>query len=94
MPVKNRKTPRNGVKVFGRYIVQDPRICHGAMTFRGTRIFVDTVLEQVARGMDWESIVDQWEGHVSKEAIAEAVRLAHEALRHGRVDPVVIAAPE
>lgn len=24
----------------GEYIVADPRICHGALTFKGTRIFV------------------------------------------------------
>ena len=65
---------------LGRYIVADPKICHGKLTFRGTRIFVADVLEQVARGLDWESITDSWGGTVSKEAIAEAVQLAREAL--------------
>ena len=37
------------VKIFGRYIVADPRICHGQLTFRGTRVLVDIVLAQVAR---------------------------------------------
>lgn len=37
------------------------------------------VLEQVSAGMAWETIVDEWRGKVSKEAIAEAVRLASEA---------------
>ena len=63
-------------KVIGRYIVADPKVCHGQLTFRGTRIFVADVLEQVASGMAWESIVDEWGGKVCKEAIAEAVRLA------------------
>lgn len=67
-------------KVLGRYVVADPAICHGQLTFRGTRIFVADVLEQVARGMAWESIADEWRGAVSEEAIAEAVRLAREAL--------------
>lgn len=66
--------------VLGRYIVADPEICHGKLTFRGTRIFVADVLEQVARGMAWETIVEQWRGSVSEDAIAEAVRLAREAL--------------
>jgi uncharacterized protein (DUF433 family) len=66
--------------VLSRYIVADPRICHGKLTFRGTRIFVADVLEQVARGMDWESIVEQWHGSISEEAITDAVRLAREAL--------------
>ena len=36
--------------VLGRYIVADPKICHGKLTFRGTRIFVAHVLDQVAAG--------------------------------------------
>jgi uncharacterized protein (DUF433 family) len=66
--------------VLGRYIVADPKICHGKLTFRGTRIFVAHVLEQVAEGMDFESISESWRGSVSHEAIEEAVRLAREAL--------------
>jgi len=68
------------VKVFGRYIVADSRICHGQLTFRGTRVFVADVLEQVASGEDWHAIVNEWEGTVSIEAIAEAVQLARDAL--------------
>ena len=67
-------------KVLGRYIVIDPHICHGKPTFRGTRIMVWQVLEQVASGMAWEAIVEEWRGSVPKEAIAEAVRLAMQAL--------------
>src|SRR6266508_6077020 len=70
-------------KILGRYIVMDPRICHGKPTFRGTRIFVASVLEQAARGMDWESIEESWGGSVTHEAIAEAVDLARQAfLKH------------
>ena len=60
---------------LGRFIVKDPDICHGQPTFRGTRILVADVLEQVATGMDWEAIIHEWRGSVSKEAIVEAVRL-------------------
>ena len=65
----------------GRFIVDDPQICHGEPTFRGTRILVRDVLEQVAMGLDWENICQQWRGAINEEAIAEAVRLAGEALR-------------
>ena len=68
-------------KVVGRYIVADPKICHGQPTFRGTRILVTDVLEQVAAGMAWSSIVEEWRGGISEEAIAEAVRLAKETFR-------------
>ncbi len=66
-------------KLLGRYIVTDPQICHGQPTFRGTRIMVTQVLEQVASGMAWEAIVEEWRGSVSTEAIADAVRLAMQA---------------
>jgi uncharacterized protein (DUF433 family) len=60
---------------LGRYIVADPKICHGKPTFRGTRIMVSQVLELVALGMDWESITERW-GGITTEAIAEAVQLS------------------
>ena len=66
-------------KMVGRYIVTDPKICHGKPTFRGTRIMVSQILEQVARGMAWQTIEEEWHGKVSREAIAEAVRLANQA---------------
>jgi uncharacterized protein (DUF433 family) len=68
------------IESLGRYIVADSTICHGEPTFRGTRILVADVLEQVANGMAGEAIIEEWRGALTKEAIAEAVRLAREAL--------------
>lgn len=65
---------------LGRHIVSDREICHGQPTFRGTRVLVADVLEQIAEGMAWETIVQEWHGSLSKEAIAEAVHLASRAL--------------
>ncbi len=65
--------------MLGRYIVVDPKICHGKPTFRGTRIMVADVLEMVASGMAWETIVEEWNGHINDEAITEAVGLARHA---------------
>ncbi|MBI3408396.1 MAG: DUF433 domain-containing protein [Planctomycetes bacterium] len=67
-------------KRLGRYIVVDSDICHGQPTFRGTRVLVHDVLEQVAQGLPWETISEQWRGAVRRPAIAEAVRLAGKAL--------------
>jgi len=68
---------------IGRHIVSDSRICHGKPTFRGTRILVADVLEQVAEGMSWEAIIEDWDGKITKECIQEAVQLAsHALLRH------------
>ena len=63
-------------KFVGRYIVTDPEICHGKPTFRGTRILVADVLDQIADGLAWETIIEEWRGSVCNEAIAEAVRLS------------------
>ncbi|HZR98712.1 MAG TPA: DUF433 domain-containing protein [Chloroflexota bacterium] len=62
------------------YVVADPKICHGQLTFRGTRILVSQVLDEVASGRSWEGIIDDWGGAISKEAISDAVRLARRVL--------------
>ena len=54
-------------KTLGRYIVADPTICHGEPTFRGTRIMIADMREQVESGMAWGAIV-------------EVVRMAREVL--------------
>ena len=68
------------IQPIGRYIVSDPKICHGKPTFRGTRVLVSDVLEQVASGMAWETIIMEWNNSITKEAIREAVQLASQAL--------------
>ena len=68
-----------GYKLFGRYIVSDPDICHGKPTFRGTRILVADVLEQVGEGLAWETIIEEWRCSITKESIAEAIRLSRQA---------------
>src|SRR5438094_10193673 len=65
---------------LGEYIVADPEICHGQLTFKGTRILVKSVLYYVAKGKDWDWISAECFGRVSREAIAEAVQLASQAL--------------
>jgi uncharacterized protein (DUF433 family) len=64
----------------GRHVVIDPEIHHGEITFRGTRVPVASVLDDVADGTDWDTIVEQWHGSITREAIGEAVRLAADAL--------------
>ncbi|MCX6628401.1 MAG: DUF433 domain-containing protein [Candidatus Solibacter sp.] len=81
LTVAKREQHRIGKRMIGRYVVADPAICHGQPTFRGTRILVADVMEQVAGGIAWETIVEEWRGHVSADAISEAVRLASQAFR-------------
>jgi uncharacterized protein (DUF433 family) len=66
-------------KLLGRYIVADPEICHSQPTFRGTRIMVWQMLEMLADGMAWETIIEECHNSITKDAITEAIKL-------GRVD--------
>jgi len=73
---------------LGEHIVAEPLICHGKPTFKGTRIMVWQVLDDVADGRSWEFICNvRWEGRIPLDAIAEAVKLARHALldKYGRL---------
>jgi uncharacterized protein (DUF433 family) len=85
-PVRKRLTR---LVELAAHIVADPEICHGKPTFKGTRIMVWQVLDALARGESWDEIVEAWGGRINREAIAETVRLAREALldRQGRLLP-------
>jgi hypothetical protein len=77
MPIKARRIPRTEL---GKFIVMDPDICHGKPTFKGTRIMVWQVLDDVAEGRSWDFICNtRWGGRIPLQAIAEAVRLSQSA---------------
>ena len=80
--------------MLGRFVVVDPAICHGQPTFAGTRVLVADVLEQVAMGMAWEAIGEEWGGRVQREAIAEAVSLARTALLAHPTEQVAVSLAE
>jgi len=63
-------------KTLGKHLVADPKICHGKLTFKGTRILVRDVLDLVAQGTDWQTIIKQCHGSITRAAITEAIRLA------------------
>ena len=79
--MKPRAKRSTGRIELGEYIVADPEICHGQPTFKGTRVLVWVVLEQLADGMSWNAIVKEWRGRVPKAAIAEAAALASELVK-------------
>ena len=64
---------------FGEYIVADPEICHGQLTFKGTRMLVKDALYLIAKGYDWNAVSREFYG-LPHEAIAEAINLAINAL--------------
>ena len=67
-------------KELGEYVVSDPKICGGDLTFKGTRILVKDVLYFVAKGYDWKYISSEYDNRLSDAAIAEAVDLARQSL--------------
>ena len=67
---------------LGRHIVADSKICGGQPTFKGTRIMVWIVLEQLDRGLTWREILQEWDGRVSEEAISEAIAIADVVVKH------------
>ena len=67
-------------KRLRRFVRADPNVCHGQLTFRGTRILVSDVLELVATGMNWDDIIRECHGSISRTAIAEAIRCAGRAM--------------
>ncbi len=72
-------------KELGQFIVADPEICHGQLTFKGTRILVEDVLQMLAKGWDWNRISAAFDNRISHEAIAEAIELAAESLLESSV---------
>ena len=63
-------------------IVASPDTVHGKPRFKGTRIMVWIVLEQLEDGLTWCEIEREWDGRVTEEAIAEAIAIADFVLKH------------
>jgi uncharacterized protein (DUF433 family) len=63
----------------GKFLVVDPRICHGRLTFKGTRVPVETVLTFLAQGETMEQILADWP-ELKRVAVVEAIQLAKTAL--------------
>jgi uncharacterized protein (DUF433 family) len=66
---------------IGHSIVEAPGVCGGRPTFKYTRLEVATILDLLAAGWTVERLVQEYaQSHLTAEAIAEAIRLAKEAL--------------
>jgi uncharacterized protein (DUF433 family) len=62
------------------YISADPQVMHGAVCFRGTRIPVSVVLDNLADGETLERILDQYPS-LKREHIPAALAYAADLAR-------------
>jgi len=60
---------------IGKHLVVDPKVCHGKLTFTGTRVPVNTVLTFLNLGDSIDDILRNWP-ELSREAVEEAIRRA------------------
>ena len=59
------------------YIIVDPEICHGRACFKGTRVLVSTVLDNLTAGLDSEEITTSYLS-ITHESVQAAVGYAAE----------------
>ena len=71
---------------WNTYIITDPQIMHGAVCFRGTRIPVSVVLDNLAAGETPERILEQYPS-LKPEHFPAAIGYAAELARE-RIVPV------
>ena len=57
-----------------KHLVVDLKVCHGKLTFNGTRVPVSTVLTFLSMGDSIADILRNWP-ELSREAVEEAFRL-------------------
>jgi uncharacterized protein (DUF433 family) len=65
----------------------DPRVCNGKPVIKGTRIPVAVILEQIAEGESWESILDGYP-ELTKEDIHAALLYAKASLDHSKLESI------
>lgn len=64
---------------INEYIVTDPEICHGKLTFKGTRVMLWQIFERLAAGESLEEILDSYPS-ITKEHINAALIFVAERL--------------
>ncbi len=57
---------------IGDHLLMDPESCHGQMTFRGTRLPVDTVLTFLTKGYSVDQLLRSWP-ELTRPAVEEAI---------------------
>lgn len=65
-------------------IVSDPAVMSGVPCFRGTRVPVSVLFENLAAGMSLEEILETWPSLDREDVIAVLALAGEEAERHAR----------
>jgi uncharacterized protein (DUF433 family) len=68
------------------HITVDPEVCHGQACFKGTRVLVSVVLDNLAAGIEAGEILRQYPS-LSGEAIQAALGFAADLARERVVSP-------
>jgi uncharacterized protein (DUF433 family) len=58
------------------YISSDPRICHGQVCVKGTRIPVTVVLDNLASGLTPQEVVDTYPDSLTLDAVMAVLAYA------------------
>jgi uncharacterized protein (DUF433 family) len=70
--------PQRPIEV-GKHLIIHPGVCFGKMTFKGTRVPVETILCYLSTGKTIEDVHEGWP-YLKREAVQEAILLAAKAL--------------
>jgi len=67
-----------------------PRVCGGKPVIKGTRIPVSIIIEQIANGESWDSIIKGYP-ELTKADIKAALFYAKSSIEHTDLIPVALA---
>ena len=62
----------------------NPKVCNGKPVIRGTRITISIILEQIAEGTSWDTLLANYP-ELEKEDIKSALHYAVSSLDHTEV---------
>ena len=65
----------------------NPRVCNGKPVIKGTRIPVSVILEQIAEGASWDSLIAGYP-ELTKEDIHAALLYARASLDHAELETI------
>ncbi|MFA6376262.1 MAG: DUF433 domain-containing protein [Candidatus Paceibacterota bacterium] len=69
---------------INKYIVADPEVCHGKLTFRGTRVMVWQILEMLAAGETVDEILKDFPS-ITKQHVNAALSYAAQIAERGGI---------